>query len=166
MTTVLRRVLDPVRLLAVLPLRITRYAALRVARGSRTWEQLVDRALTEPVLLRGWDGGAPVPVVEPSSREGTGADGEPRPAAVPAAEGEPDPEVPVVLTGREVVDLTEDELADWAQMPYAAASARARELEPEGLRTLLEYERRHGHRPRFEQLLQHRLDVGPTRGTG
>ena len=162
----LRRVLDPVRLLAVLPLRITRYAALRVARGSRTWEQLVDRALTEPVLLRGWDGGAPVPVVEPSSREGEGADGEPGPAVVRAAEGEPGPELPVDLTGREVVDLTEDELADWAQMPYAAASARARELEPEGLRTLLEYERRHGHRPRFEQLLQHRLDVGPTRGTG
>lgn len=164
MTTVLRRVLDPVRLLAVLPLRITRYAALRVARGSRTWEQLVDRALTEPVLLRGWDGGAPVPVVEPSSREGEGADGETRHAAVRAAGGEP--EVPVDLTAAEDVDLTEDELADWAQMPYAAASARARELEPEGLRTLLDYERRHGHRLRFEQLLQHRLDVGPTRGTG
>lgn len=155
----LRRLLDPLRLMTVLPLRLTRYAAVRVARGTRSWELLVDRALTEPVLLRGWDGarqlreeGAVAERGEPLADE---EDGEP----VAVREGTVD-QTP------EVVDITETDLADWAQMPFAEATALARELEPDRLHALLDYERQHGHRPRFEQLLRNRIDIGPDRGTG
>lgn len=155
----LRRLLDPLRLMAVLPLRVTRYAALRVVRGTRSWELLVDRALTEPVLLRGWDG-APSQIAEGADEQPAGPladERSPEPATEPDDTADPAPEV---------VDLTDTDLADWAQMPFAEATARARELEPGGLRVLLAYEREHGHRARLEQLLRHRLDVGPNRGTG
>lgn len=147
MTTVLRRLLDPVRLLTVLPLRLTRRGAVAVARGSRRWELVLEKALDEPRRLLAWDaaGSRDVPA------------GPPTPPAAPASShGEPGEP-----TGG-VIDLTEEDLADWAQMPFAAATARARELEPERLRALLDYECAHGHRQRFLQLLQHRLDLaGP-----
>ncbi|MFN8157045.1 MAG: hypothetical protein U0R68_06490 [Candidatus Nanopelagicales bacterium] len=136
MTTVLRTLIDPFRLTASLTLRATRYAALAIARSSRRWEMLVEQALAEPVLLRGWEG---------ASRAATPP---PRPARDDV-----------------VVDLTDDDLADWAQMPYSSATARASELQGEDLRTLLDYERAHGHRPRFVQLLRRRL-ADEERSTG
>jgi hypothetical protein len=140
----MRYLADPFRLSAVLSLRVTRYVSLVVARSSRRWEHLVEQALSEPVLMRGWQGTAGT-----DPEPGTG-----RPAPTPAA-----PVVdPADGTRTDGADLTEEELADWAQMPFSTATARARELEGGDLRALLDYERSHGHRPRFEQLLQRRLD--------
>jgi hypothetical protein len=146
-TTVLRRLLDPVRLLTVLPLRLTRRGAVAVARGSRRWELVLEKALDEPRRLLAWDAAEPhdEPVGQP-----------PRPSSTVPAAGDREEQDD---GGGGVVDLTEDDFADWAQMPFAAATARARELEPERLRALLDYECEHGHRQRFVQLLQHRLDV-------
>lgn len=129
----LRRIADPLRLTALLPLRLTRYVSLVVARGAHRWELLVEQALTDPVVLRGWDGA--------SNRA-----------------ADPQPPAPGPPERTHVVDLTDDDLADWAQMPFASASARAADVDGEGLRALLDYERAHGHRPRFEQLLRRRLD--------
>ncbi|MFN8149256.1 MAG: hypothetical protein U0R76_17540 [Candidatus Nanopelagicales bacterium] len=136
MTTVLRTLIDPFRLTAALSLRATRYAALLIARSSRRWEALVEHALAEPVLLRGWEG---------ASRAAT-------PPRHPSR-------------GDAVVDLTHDDLADWAPTAYSTASARASELQGEDLRALLDYEQAHGHRLRFVQLLRRRLD-DEARSTG
>lgn len=124
----LRTLIDPFRLTAALTLRATRYTALLVARSSRRWEMLVEQALAEPVLLRGWEGASS--------------------AASP---------LPRPTRDDDVVDLTDDDLVDWAQMSYSAAAARASRLQGDGLRTLLDYERAHGHRPRFVSLLRRRL---------
>lgn len=133
MTTVLRRIADPFRLTALLPLRVARHVSLLVARGSRRWELLVEQALADPVVLRGWEGASARTADLQPVRDGP----PPRPV---------------------VVDLTDDDLADWAQMPYASATARAADLEPSGLQLLLDYEQSHGHRPRFVQLLRRRID--------
>ena len=129
----LHRIADPLRLPALLSLRVTRYVSLVVARSSRRWELLMEQALADPVVLRGWEG-ASAHTVDPQP-----AVDHPRPPAG-------------------MVDLTDHDLADWAQMPYASATARAAELEPRGLRLLLDYEQSHGHRPRFVQLLRRRID--------
>lgn len=52
----LRSTLGPLRLSAALALHVTRLAALVATRSARRWELIVERALAEPVLLRGWQG--------------------------------------------------------------------------------------------------------------
>lgn len=128
----LRRIIDPIRLPVALSLRFTRVVSLIVARSSRRWELLVEHALTEPAVLRGWDGAAA------------------HSSDPPPVRAEPGPETTALLS--------EDELADWARMPFSSATARVSTLHGDELRVLLDYERSHGHRPRFVQLLERRID--------
>lgn len=46
---------------------------------------------------------------------------------------------------------------DWAELSYADAQARLATCDADDLRTLLDYERSHGHRPQYTNLLEQRL---------
>jgi hypothetical protein len=126
-----RTVVDPVRLIALLTARVLRRTSLVAARGSRRWETALQNALEAPVLQ--WAGPWAV-VAEPLQPQA--------------------PRGPLAHVG-----LTDDELAAWAALPFPAASARAASLDTPDLRHLLDYERCHGHRVRFERLLENQVEL-------
>lgn len=127
----LRTVLDPFRLTSLLSVRLARRTAPVVAGRTRGWEAALERMLLQPVVLH-WDGDLSPQQPDVDRRKAS----LPRPSA-----------------------LAESDLEEWAHLPYAAAWARAAELPTTELRHLLDYERSHGHRARFERLLQHRVDL-------
>ncbi len=129
----MRDLVEPFGLLVALPPRVARHGAILVARAAHRAELLVEQALTEPVALRGWSGVA---------LDDVG----------PAASA--------------VVDLTDNGLAATESATgqgqrFGSVSERSAQPDAADLRALLDHERTHGNRARFEQLLRRRLgDAG------
>jgi hypothetical protein len=49
-------------------------------------------------------------------------------------------------------------LPDYDSLPTGSVESRVRTLEPEGVRQLLDHERRHANRPQIVAMLEHRLE--------
>jgi hypothetical protein len=50
-------------------------------------------------------------------------------------------------------------LPDYDSLPAGSVESRARTLDPEGVRQLLDYERQHADRPQIVAMLEHRLEA-------
>jgi hypothetical protein len=134
---------DQGRALLVVPVRLVREGAVAVARTTRHWELVLTGAADHAVDLRD---AAPAPgdgVVPGMPSSGT--------------------DEPATTTGTDEAPTeppTADELAvdDWAELSLADAQARITGLGGDDLRSLLDYERAHGHRPQYTLLLERRLE--------
>ena len=131
---------DQARQLLLPPVRLVRAGAVTVATTVRHWE-LVLEGETGPVVAEG-----STPVRRPSAS--------PQPPEPPATRRT------TATTNESAAQAVDEEtppVEDWAELSYADAQARLTTCTPDDLRTLLAYERAHGHRPQYTLLLEQRL---------
>jgi hypothetical protein len=123
--------LEQARQALLLPVRLVRAGAVKVATTVRHWEVALEGATGQPVEEH-----AATPFAEhPRGTEQRAADD---------ARGE---------------SLGADDLPvhDWAELSFADAQARISALPTNDLETLLDYERSHGHRLQYTLLLEQRI---------
>lgn len=156
--------LDQGRALLVVPVRLVREGAVAVARTTRHWELVLSGEAG--VDLRD---GARGPRASTTQQDGQALRGTPGDDVVPGMPSSGTDE-PSTTTGTDEAPTeppSADELAvdDWAELSLADAQARIAGLADAELRTLLAYERAHGHRPQYTLLLERRLEQHTARSS-
>ena len=152
---------DELRKALLPPVRALREVAVSVAASVRHWELALEGGHHQHVEnLDEQVARPPVPNREPDQVVGDAL-----------AEGRDDtwealggtPVIPsdddLVDTSPAVLDSDDLPVQEWPQLSFAEAQARLREVDAQGLRDLIAYERQHGHRLQYTMLLEQRLDV-------
>ena len=163
---------DDLRSALLPPVRALRELAVSVAATVRHWELLLEdgssagtddgRTGTGPSDRTQW------PVATPpstTSSDGSGLDGSfddiggaPVTALAEVADTTAtDSDTTDSDTATDSVDAGELPVDDWAELSFADAQARLRDVDEQGLRALIAYETQHGKRLQYTLLLEQRL---------
>jgi hypothetical protein len=154
---------DEARQALLPPVRVLREVAVAVAATVRHWELALEGGHDQREQARDEQVAHP-----PAPRSAADLVVDEETATTPAEVGDGSWDdiggTPVTATSDDTVDdrpaaLDADSLPvpDWPQLSFADAQARLHEVDSDGLRDLIAYERQHGHRVQYRLLLEQRL---------